>query len=105
MSLHTCCSCAHIYEHMPMPMVAFRFSADASGVSTLQLGPHTSIVCSGCSAQTFVGLLPVHAVQHCVPRSIDSGCSARTYVSCLLTVPAVQFSISYAASVTSCVCH
>ena len=39
------------------------FSDDASGVSTLQLRPHNRIICSGCSAQTFVALLPVHARQ------------------------------------------
>ena len=109
MSLRTCCSCAHMYAHMPMPMVAFRFSADASGARMLQLRPHNRIVCSGCSAQTFLGLLPVHARQiqsawkhrklcniacraavRIRAYSIDSGCSARTYVFCLLTVPAVQ---------------
>ena len=63
MSLHTCCNCAHMYAHMPMPMVAFRFSADPSGVSMLQLRYNKRIVCSGCSAQTFLGLLPVHVRQ------------------------------------------
>ena len=63
MSLHTCCNCAQLHAHMQMTMVACRFSADASGVSMLQLRPHNRIVCSGCSAQTFVALLPVHAKQ------------------------------------------
>ena len=63
MSLHTCCNCAHMYAHMRMPMVAFRFSADASGASMLQLRYNKRIVCFGCSAQTFVALLPVHARQ------------------------------------------
>ena len=61
MFLRTCCNCAHMYAHMPMPMVAFRFSADASGVSMLQLRYNKRIVCSGCSAQTFVALLRVYA--------------------------------------------
>ena len=61
MSSHTCCSCAHMYAHMRMPMVVVRFPADASGVSMLQLRPHNRIICSGCSAQTFVALLRAYA--------------------------------------------
>ena len=70
--IYTCvcvCSCVHavavhMCAHMPMRMVAFRFSADASGVCMLQLRYNKRIVCSGCSTQTFVGLLPVHTRQN-----------------------------------------
>ena len=97
MSLHTCCSCAHMYAHMPMPMVAFHFSAVASGVSMLQLRYNKRIVCSGCSAQTFVALLRVYA------RLIQSAwmrrklCNMALKAPCFLFVACLYAGISFPA--------